>query len=958
MAYSAVYAPQTNGTMAMPAGDDDAKLLSELAAFRDAVIAGKHPQFVLPPAVIEQLKATLTPPAVEQSQSNGPYNGAAVSGSTTNAPESNLVPTNPFVPKEPAAFPSAQPQYGQQQFSLPGLFTGPPGPAASTGHLSHATAGVVPNATFTTSGKVEDPVRAENRLKRQRIEREMQMSSAQGKTTRMPAGETSDMLDVEAVLARTLARETHVSGLKPAVARQTGAASEQSSFDENDYYSSQVESEWSSPVSASKVSDHAAAASTFPQQHEAAASLGQPRADAHNDRSQPITSVSHAYSGQPGPVINLDDEDGDGDDEDDEYTPPDASQFNGHGEEVDDVTLHDAADDSSEYEPGEISPESNGNSPFASHQQPAQASPHVPVIRNHLTHIAAPQPNRVSPLAVTKMPSVGELQLVNGRPEFVQTHPAKRPAIDSNASEDSLDGMTGGSSKKNKNKKAKRKREQENNVAANGNSKRSKKQKKLDMKKARELRRQSGNDAHSPSPVLQQAQPYIKNEPASPPSHLHRVPEAGGYPVGLVQQTPGYVDLVSPRRAGDVQYVSEAPRYAVRPEYRLASPANIGGPSPVSYRPVQRDTQDLRRVASLHYAQRPASPGAQPYASTGRPQYRTVSMPQSGRVSRAASGYESEMRYLPEEPSRSPLPPPEYREVYQPMPPPRQIFVDQYGNQYYAEPAPSRASVAPVDRHATAAAIDPSYERAPSRMSVAYASRAPEPADSRMAPPPLPGRSHVQYVDEHGYPVPQHSTRHPGAEREVQYIAGVRPMSVYQPASYDPQAYRDAREEQTSPVYAAPPPPLRSYSVRPAEDYPMPRSGSVAPVQYLRAAEPSSSRHSLAPAARAVSVMPGYDPAAPVTYVRKEMAPPPPPVPLPPSSATGGRAVSVVPGYDPAQPELVASSAAPPRGYHPQERYSMAPPPPAAQQPIRYVDQHGVEVFPQPQAPPPPRYQY
>ena len=181
-----------------------------------------------------------------------------------------------------------------------------------------------------------------------------------------------------------------------------------------------------------------------------------------------------------------------------------------------------------------------------------------------------------------------------------------------------------------------------------------------------------------------------------------------------------------------------------------------------------------------------------------------------------------------------------------PSAPPRRIVVDQYGNRYYAAdaaPAPSRASVAPMDRRPTA---ELGYERAPSRMASSYAqppiAQYEHPAESRMAPPPPPLRRQisdeapVQYVDAHGYPIRAYSTRPVDEQQQqVRYIDA--PTSpVYQAAPrYEQMAPPPPPpvREQTSPVYVP-----RSYSVRPEE--PMQaaaayaRQASVAPMPYVR----------------------------------------------------------------------------------------------------------------------------
>lgn len=880
------------GGTATPSPAEEEIFYAKLLGLADTVVSGKHAQFKLPSAAIEQLKATLA-------LLNAPLAGGQQVADSTLA--------------NGVAY-SANASTNAQQYSTPAAstFTSLPGLQTQQTNLVN---GAPPSLTKTTSGglnpifleKSEVLVKAENRHRRQHIERDLQtqVAQAQGKRPgRDDQGAEAPSLDMNAIMLASAARELHVSGLK-----QSGRVdSDAASFDTNDYYSSQVQSDWSSPESASKDIDRAAGA--FPADSESlggpsaqsflakASAMGKQPAVARDDNSS--HGLANAYSAQLRNAYEVIE-----DDEDDEYTPPDVSALARFDDDAGMEEGQIGSGDDDDYEPGEVTMDSNVPTPPQPVRQVQRYSPKV--IRNHLTHIAAPQPNRVSPLAVAKGPNLGgELELVNGRPEVVnhKYNTRHNPNV-SRASTVSPEHGPGGMKKK---RPKKRKRDNEQQQTGGGRAK-----KKRDRRAA------------PPSPTYHE--PRIKDEPMSPPpfANLPEVPPFGQYAQRPAHYRPAEIDLVSPRHIPlpPSPYVPEPRSSGLRYEYaQPASPSATRVASPLSFRPVQRDTQDLRRVASMHYAQRPASPTQRAYSPA--PQ-RTASMTYGdSRMSQAPV----EVRF--QEPPRAQ----EYHDPYgrRPqspamMPPPnvpRRIVIDQYGNQYYAadpEPAPAplpsyRASVAPVDRRPPPPPTTEGYERAPSRAATAYSQPAYERMDARMGPPPAKRRAveepAIQYVDANGYPVPGPEYSRP----EVRYMEA--PTSpVFQPPSarYEmaPPPPRSAREptspvyaESTSPVYA----PTRSYSVRPeapaVQQYS--RQASVVPQQ---------------PYARQASVAPQH-------YARPEVAPAPP-----------ARAMSVVPGYE-QQPRA--------------QLYAPAP-----QQQVRYVDQYGREVIYQNdprQTAPPTEYRY
>jgi hypothetical protein len=874
----------------------DEELYNSLLDLQDAVISGHHPVIKLPAQAIAQLKASLGVP------------GANTNLSAYAANQQQLQAAAPVV----NGLPGLNGNYGRQQ----------------------ASGGLDP--IFLE--KSDSLVRAERQLKRQRLEREIEAQVTQRKHAARggdPSIEAPSRINVDEVLNAALILVTPVSGLKPDPARSV------SSFDENDYYSSQAPDDWSSSSSPSKGSDKGTGAFTadferldgnrtkpIPSFAESSASA-QKRALV-GSALPPSASAKTRPSIQTNELENVYTVD---DDEDDEYTPPDAAAFDSFREHPSAVEVQQVTppDDDSDYEPGEITQESNVPTPQQPQTHVAQTSPGVPVIRNHLTHIAAPQPNRVSPLATAKGPTY-ELELVNGRPEVVQKQKPKPQQrsypIQSRASTASPSGNDAGAGANLSKKQRKKKRKLQNLSVDNRPAKRGRR------------------DRQHPRPLSpSQQDTYIKDEPVSPPPFsATNVPEYA--PSSQYRPPPAQIDLSSPvQPPRQVQYVPEPSRSTLRYEYAPPAPQTVPRvASPAAYRPVQRDTQDLRRVASLHHAQRAPSPQERMYSPAP---YRAASTIYDG--SRSLHQIPPE---APEAPHYVPVngqpqyvrpvadrsPPrlqeydPNYSRAQSPAvmaapPPSTRVLQDQYGRRYLvaeSAPAPSaaRASVAPVERQP-----EPIYERAPSRMATTYAkppAPAPyEPAGTSMAPLSFPAKrqeQQLQYIDANGYIIPDQNGRSaqppparyqeeptspvyqapraryetmppPGAARESTAPA-YQYVSRYEPSMAPPPA--PARQEAKSPVYQPVP---RAYSVRP-EEPPQPAPG------YLRQAS-----------------------VAPVQYVRQaEMAPPPAPA----------RAVSVMPGVGATdynyQPQ-------------PQQTYGYASGTPPSQ--VKYVDQYGNEVYPQ-----------
>ncbi|KAL8939347.1 MAG: hypothetical protein Q9216_003411 [Gyalolechia sp. 2 TL-2023] len=324
------------------------------------------------------------------------------------------------------------------------------------------------------------------------------------------------------------------------------------------------------------------------------------------------------------------------------------------------------------------------------------------VVRNHITSPLAPQPARVSPLAVAKAPPISQ----GKRPQrqinenFREPAHGTTPVQTSQAQRQALNPK--------KRKKARESGEMVRNVIPR-------------------------REPHSP-------EIRIKEEPMSPQPFVQPAERWEARPQPEARE-PIYVDEVSPRyrEQGSVVYRSNvidrpAPRY-VLDEYRE--------PPPPRYEP------DLRRVVSTRQMRPPMIdteryPSPQPPARAASQVYIPRQEQEIPRQYRPSVQPEA-VSYLDHDQDISPR----TREVPSMMaPPPRRIVVDQYGNQFYEQevapiPRPRQSSMVPFTHHGPP---DRSFHSPAPRHSVA---RIPQPAvgetryiRQRPSPPP----QYVEYV--------------------------------------------------------------------------------------------------------------------------------------------------------------------------------------------------------------------
>ncbi|MCJ1228583.1 hypothetical protein MMC12_005244 [Toensbergia leucococca] len=316
---------------------------------------------------------------------------------------------------------------------------------------------------------------------------------------------------------------------------------------------------------------------------------------------------------------------------------------------------------------GERRPPVHVHNPFREYAKqpeipPSPLSNDVRIIRNHITSPLAPQPARVSPLAVAKVPQVAQSHRV-----VKELHTSRRPAGNVQNAQESPDVPLEPLSSR------KRRREVDPN----------------------ERLRNVAPRREVISPEI-----HIKEEPISPPPFT----EVSSFKRhGQDVQQPLYIDTTSPQYREKVVYQprthEQAPTYVTE---RVPL-------TPVARRVVSRNGQhieayeepDLRRVVSARQARPPIPMSPVPYSEQYSPrdhQAREVSqvyLPQQGsglsRQYRASIQPET-VSYANHQRSPSPI----LRRVQQSpigqvtmAPPPRRIVMDQYGNRFYETLAPA-----------------------------------------------------------------------------------------------------------------------------------------------------------------------------------------------------------------------------------------------------------------------------
>lgn len=416
------------------------------------------------------------------------------------------------------------------------------------------------------------------------------------------------------------------------------------------------------------------------------------------------------------------------------YSPPDVGDVS--------VSQHAGRDEISDRGRGQrkdsVEPRISGNvQPPPSreygrqHQRSQSPLSEVRVIRNHITSPVAPQPARVSPLAVTKvshLPQGIEILQDNDRP------------------------LQGGSGREVGTAR------QSPHVFSQPASTRKRRREPDSYDKTRHVL--ARREVVSP-------EIHIKAEPVSPPLY--------SAPAEIVQprrrqavSRPIYIESDPPRH-GDRQPVvyqssgvDRIPQAYALDERRPLTPLARRIISRNGHRFDTHEEQDLRRVVSARQLRAPRSPPehyAVPQPSSARAASH-VYVPQAGQVlgrQTRTSVQPLSISHADQDRSFSPLPrsnisPTGLRPVA--MAPPRRIVIDQYGQKYFEAPSVSdrQASVIPLVR---ANEFVPRYEPHLARSAVIREPPAMEVYDERQyrrrAPSPLSPR----YVEYHSDPKPR-----------------------------------------------------------------------------------------------------------------------------------------------------------------------------------------------------------
>lgn len=528
---------------------------------------------------------------------------------------------------------------------------------------------------------------------------------------------------------------------------------------------------------------------------------------------------------------------------DDDYEPPTTAAFGGH------EATHDHSDLSGKMQQNR-----------SQQMQPPQLPNTIAL--NQISVPVAPQPSRISPLATgnlthTMQSQVNSLQQPQNqpRPSATTSHNDTRQPAGQEA------GMTVKQLRKVKRlqRKAQQKDIEQRAAPASLVSSTDGKKKR---KREDRLEDKSGKRRAVATPQHASSDPYIKLEPGSPPRGLAAIPTR--QPSVVQYNQPQQSSLSSPYRPRS-SYVSDSDHSPRSYRYAETDADRMAMPPPTARR--ERDNHNLRRVASLQNARRPASP-SRDYVAYADPRAPPPQYDYADRPSSRASVYR--------EPAMRPASPPRASTAFgmrsAPVrlgpPPVGSIVEDEFGNKYIAElvpdddyPPPPRqayppeyAAQTPAMQPAAPAGYAQSNRQAYPRDEYAPAMQSePEPNQAYM--PPLPSRARAYSHAPELAPTDHQRARayshfaEAAPEPRQQYRAySVHPqeapsysnenVNVHRQRAYYSKdaaanrAYEDRLEPQLQP-------PPRAYSTRPSEIVPQQapppnyvRAGSMMPPSY------------------------------------------------------------------------------------------------------------------------------
>ena len=485
--------------------------------------------------------------------------------------------------------------------------------------------------------------------------------------------------------------------------------------------------------------------------------------------------------------------------------------------------------------------------PARNGRSPSPVPNNVRVVRNHIMSPVAPQPSRVSPLAVAKVPQVSQVQRSHG-----ESHLASRA---SNAE-----------------------------VTSAGQSPKT----SLQILSSKKRRRDLDPQEHTRNVVrlreLGSPDVRIKDEPVSPPPFADGVEIRQTRPRQGAQRQP-HVDLATPQHR-----IQEPIIYQTRVGERSAygQPSDEVGPlTPLERRVVSRngprylpnEEHDLRRVVSARRVRTPMSPVPHPVqysaphprstvaASQNYPSPTGQLLPQQYRASvQPASATHVTHDHSPSPPLRRMQASPFGRTQIAMAPPPRRIMIDQWGRECIEVPvnAGRQVSVNPVMSRSE---YDPRYEqpiprnmRQPQVVSVddegQYFRRMASPAPHPFSE--YPQHRNMQVVETNSRSVPYAES----------YIArNERNHSIEYPETRLAARYADGPEPREGII--------RMQSARPIDrQYEVPRE-QVKRMQSVRPQQPRIVQlgervGTRAQVSRQVSVFADHGPTRPVDYAVEE----------------------------------------------------------------------------------------
>ena len=591
--------------------------------------------------------------------------------------------------------------------------------------------------------KSDDLVKAELQLQRNRIERALEEQVYQRKLfsrQRISDQEAVPDFNISEVFAKALEIVKPTSSAEIIGANATAPSSD--SFDENTFYSSQVndspfdetDNAPASPIGETQAQFVVANGLDANVQSNESANVPQQNGNLANEVTardgRPNNLEEQMYASLPlddrgihkGQSQYYTQEPRDGHEEPD-YSPPAADEIlplGGNGP-IARTNGEPVSEQQRSRKPSKAQVQSSSHRQSHSYNRPASPpSPDVRIVRNHITSPVAPQPARVSPLAVAKVPHLPQDQ------HHSQNNLSARGARTVGAP--TAIGL----------------------VAS---------PQQLNHRKRRRVPEDERRRKVTVRRVEESPEPYIKPEPLSPPP-LAAAPSFAPPQNRQRASRPIHVETLSP---GETYHSSLQPRrlqtsYATYgyPQDRPASPIIRHVSSRMGHG-SKRDEPDLRRVASVRYVRQAQSPILEPvqysprelqqprqnsHAFVERPPGRDHSQYYRDHVPSRGGHYIRQERSLSPQPLREIYTDADQRVPVMAPPPPRRIVMDQYGNKYYEAPRSSnvRSSAVPPSGYAE---VEPAYERGPTRQApIRATSTALEPFEdirySQRVAPPLP----------------------------------------------------------------------------------------------------------------------------------------------------------------------------------------------------------------------------